>query len=39
MGDLTRQQQGRLVSGLHLHTNLKILTGSENSRKRNRYEP
>lgn len=30
--------QGRLVSGLHVHTNLQILTGSENCRKNNRYE-
>jgi ribosomal 50S subunit-associated protein YjgA (DUF615 family) len=31
--------QGRLVSGLHVHTNMQILTGSENSRKWNRFEP
>jgi hypothetical protein len=30
--------QGDLVSGLHVHNNLQILTGSENSRKRNRFE-
>jgi excisionase family DNA binding protein len=30
--------QGRLVSGLNVHNNLQILTGSENSRKRNRFE-
>ncbi|MES2634084.1 MAG: HNH endonuclease signature motif containing protein [Pseudomonadota bacterium] len=30
--------QGKTVSGLHVHTNLQILTGSENSKKRNRYE-
>lgn len=30
--------QGELVSGLHVHTNLQILTGSENSKKRNRYD-
>lgn len=30
--------QGALVSGLHVHNNLQILTASENSRKRNRYE-
>lgn len=30
--------QGELVSGLHVHNNLQILTGSENSRKKNRYE-
>lgn len=29
--------QGRTVSGLHVHTNMQILTGSENSRKCNRY--
>lgn len=31
--------QGRLVSGLHVHTNMQIIPGSENSRKRNRFEP
>jgi hypothetical protein len=31
--------QGRKVSGLHVHNNLQILTGSENSKKRNRFEP
>lgn len=30
--------QGEFVSGLHVHTNLQILTGSENSRKRNRFD-
>ena len=30
--------QGKFVSGLHVHTDLQILTGSENSRKRNRFE-
>lgn len=30
--------QGRLVSGLHVHNNLQILTGSENSRKRNSFK-
>lgn len=30
--------QGDLVSGLHVHNNLQILTGPENSRKRNRFE-
>jgi hypothetical protein len=30
--------QGEFVSGLHVHNNLQILTASENSRKRNRYE-
>ena len=29
--------QGRLVSGLHVHTNMQIITGSENSRKWNRW--
>lgn len=27
--------QGRLVSGLHIHTNLRVLTSRENSRKHN----
>lgn len=31
--------QGKRVSGLHVPGNLQILTGSENSKKRNRYEP
>lgn len=30
--------QGELVSGLHVHQNLQILTGSENSKKSNRFE-
>jgi 5-methylcytosine-specific restriction endonuclease McrA len=30
--------RGRLVSGLHVHTNLQILTGVENSRKCNHFE-
>jgi excisionase family DNA binding protein len=30
--------QGEFVSGLHVHDNLQILTGTENSKKRNRYE-
>jgi hypothetical protein len=30
--------QGRLVSGLHVPGNLQILTGVENSRKRNKFE-
>jgi 5-methylcytosine-specific restriction endonuclease McrA len=30
--------RGRLVSGLHVHNNLQILTGSENSSKWNKFE-
>jgi len=30
--------QGRLVSGLHVHQNLQVLTGPENSRKSNHFE-
>lgn len=30
--------QGRLVSGLHVHTNMQILSGSENIRKSNIFE-
>lgn len=30
--------QGELVSGLHVETNMQIITGAENSRKKNRYE-
>lgn len=30
--------QGQMVSGLHVHTNLQILTGADNSRKKNRFE-
>jgi hypothetical protein len=30
--------QGRLVSGLHVHNNLQLLTKSENSSKRNHFE-
>jgi hypothetical protein len=30
--------QGKLVSGLHVHNNLQILTKSENSRKCNKFE-
>jgi hypothetical protein len=30
--------QGRLVSGLHVHNNLQIIHGSENSKKRNHFE-
>jgi hypothetical protein len=31
--------QGELVSGLHVHQNLQILTAAENSRKRNKFLP
>ena len=31
--------QGELVSGLHVHNNLQILTGAENIKKRNRFTP
>jgi hypothetical protein len=31
--------QGKFVSGLHVHTNLQILTGFENISKRNRFDP
>lgn len=31
--------QGKLVSGLHVAGNLQILTGTENVRKHNRFEP
>lgn len=31
--------QGELVSGLHVHNNLQVLTGPENIRKSNRFEP
>ena len=30
--------QGKFVSGLHVHNNLQVLTGTENSSKHNRYE-
>jgi hypothetical protein len=30
--------QGELVSGLHVHQNLQILTGCQNSQKRNTFE-
>lgn len=30
--------QGKLVSGLHVHNNLQVLTGTENSSKHNRFE-
>jgi hypothetical protein len=30
--------RGKLVSGLHVHTNLRVLRGVENSRKSNRFE-
>ena len=31
--------RGRLVSGLHVHSNLQLLPGVENARKHNRYIP
>jgi len=31
--------QGELVSGLHVETNLQILTAAENIRKRNHFQP
>jgi len=31
--------RGKLVSGLHVHNNLQILTQSENSRKGNKWQP
>lgn len=31
--------RGKLVSGLHVHNNLQVLPGAENSAKGNRYEP
>lgn len=31
--------QGRSVSGLHVHTNLRVLPGAENVRKSNRFTP
>ena len=37
--DHTIPLQGKLVSGLHVEANLQILTGSENSRKRNTFTP
>jgi len=30
--------QGRLVSGLHVHTNLRVMVGDDNVRKSNRFE-
>lgn len=30
--------QGKLVSGLHVHNNLQVLTADDNRRKRNRFE-
>lgn len=31
--------QGEFVTGLHVETNLRVMVGIENLRKRNRYEP
>jgi hypothetical protein len=31
--------QGKLVSGLHVETNLQLLTASENSKKHNKFDP
>jgi hypothetical protein len=31
--------RGKRVSGLHVHQNLQIITGAENGRKHNRFEP
>ena len=31
--------QGERVSGLHVETNMQIITGAENSRKKNHFEP
>lgn len=31
--------RGKLVSGLHVHQNLRVITAVENSRKRNKFEP
>lgn len=31
--------QGRRVSGLHVHTNLRVMVGRENVRKGNKFEP
>lgn len=30
--------QGKLVSGLHVHTNMQVIPASENNRKHNKYE-
>lgn len=37
--DHTIPLQGKKVSGLHVENNLQILTGSDNSKKGNRYDP
>lgn len=31
--------QGKLVSGFHVHYNLQVIPGAENSRKHNKFEP
>lgn len=31
--------RGKFISGLHVHTNLRVLSGSDNSRKSNRFKP
>ena len=30
--------KGKLVCGLHVHTNLRVITATENMRKRNNFE-
>lgn len=31
--------RGKFISGLHTHANLRVLSGSDNSRKSNRFKP